>query len=447
MNRLQGVAAASVVVMASATPMTGFATPTGTASAERCRLVRLATPQGSPWGTVVDIDRVDGKPTYYGSLDKVRSDGTIVGRAAVWSGLEAKPRYVGPRGWPITTAFDLTRSGLVNGMSEDPETGKLRFWVQDLATGRLRFLSTSLEGVAAQDAWVRRINDEGRLVGALQPRNRENPVAVGYRSAVARPVALPVPRRARGAEASGINERGDRSGFWAEPSKVGGEVVPLFRPTVWRAGGGRVQLPTPGLDASARVVNDRRQAGGFGWWGDLAGGHNEAVAWPSYDRAVALGLLPGGGSSGIYGMDRGGRLVGGGDRFDPESPLAHPEEGIVQHSFFWKRWMGPGRVRVLPSLHAVRTGEKNWREWHATHIAHASHHGLDEIGGGTHTGFDAKGEPIGAPTVFRNASRCGVLVRTTHRAFWESGEQQSRRGRTGAAPGLRPTPADELRRH
>ena len=108
--------------------------------------------------------------------------------------------------------------------------------------------------------------------------------------------------------------------------------------------------------------------------------------------------------------------------------------------------MGAGRVRVLPSLYAVRTGEKNWRQWHATHIAHASHARLDQIGGGSHVGFDADGEPIGAPTVFLNASTCGVVVRTTHRAFWEDAEQPSARGRSGLASGSRPRPADDMRR-
>ena len=76
-------------------------------------------------------------------------------------------------------------------------------------------------------------------------------------------------------------------------------------------------------------------------------------------------------------------------------------------------------MRVLPTLHSVSTGEPDWREWHTTHAAHASNDALDQIGAGTHAGFAEDGTPIGAPTVFVNASQCGVDVETTHEAFWD----------------------------
>lgn len=438
MKRMLGTTVAGLLAAGTAVG----AGPTGTAAAAagaggtECRLVQLKAPEGSPWGTVVEIETVDGKPLYYGTVDRFDKQGDLVTRAVVWRGLRAKPRVVGPRGWPVTGAYDLTRTGLVNGFAEDPEAGTGRNWVQDLRTGRLRWYRGTLAGKPADHSWVRRVNDRGAAVGTVTQDGGETTTAVGYRSRSVRPFRLPAPRRAAWSEASGIDDRGRRVGFWAEWKELWGEEVPLFRPTLWDRKGRRTTLAVPGLDAAPRVVNNRGQVAGDGWMGD-ANGHPEAVYWPSYDRARALGLLPGGGSSSVFGLDRGGRAVGGGDRYDPSSPHAFPGDGTVAHSWFWTPALGEGRVRVLPSLYSVRTGETDWREFHATHVAHASHAASDQIGAGTHVGFDSDGFPIGAPTVFVNASRCGTTVDTTHEAFWE------RRGERGrAAVATLPSPAE-----
>jgi hypothetical protein len=109
--------------------------------------------------------------------------------------------------------------------------------------------------------------------------------------------------------------------------------------------------------------------------------------------------------------------VGVADRVDPESPAA-AEWGAVDHSVLWTG--EPGVARVLPSPYALAHGTTEWMEWYGN-VAHAVNTELDQVGSGSHVGWDADGGLVYAPTVYLNASRCGVAVPTTHRAFWEGG--------------------------
>ncbi len=152
------------------------------------------------------------------------------------------------------------------------------------------------------------------------------------------------------------------------PQDLGSGTVTFFETSDTFDAGAPRRLRMPGIEGQPRVVNDARNVAGALWMGDTRSGHVEAGFWPSYDSmAVGLGLLPDG---------------------------------------CWSEDLGVGRVRVLPSLYD-QAGD--WHDWHATHAAHAPHAGLDQIGAGTHSGFE-DGLPVGAPTVFKNASTCGVVV-------------------------------------
>ena len=407
----------------------------GAAAATGCRLVELETPAGSPWGTVVDIERIERRPVYFGTYDRMRRDGEWHPQAAVWRGLRGRPVPVGPQGTDGTVALEMTRNGLVHGSSEDWERGATRYWVQDLASGRLRWWRTDLEGEPSDGAYIRRVNTRGEATGAITPAGSESERAVGIRSPGERPFALRVPRRAAGSAALGINNRGDRAGFWAEVTEET-DPVALFRPSVWDRDGRRRQLATPGLDAEPRAINDRRQLAGAAWVGSIEDGHLEGAYWSSYDQAHAVGLLRDGGVSQLFGLDGRGRAVGWADSpGDPEDPMTDPYSGTFVHNVFWAPGMAEGTLQVLPSLHAVRTDETDWTRWHATHAAHASHGRLDQVGAGTHTGFADDGTPVGAPTVFVNASQCGVTVDTSHTGTVDELSAPARRatGHPGAA--------------
>lgn len=406
--------AGAAALLAGMLPAGLTAGAVGAAAATGCRLVELATPAGSPWGTVVDIERIDRRPVYFGTYDRMRRDGEWHPQAAVWRGLRGRPVPVGPRGTDGTVALEMTRNGLVHGSSEDWEEGTTRFWVQDLDSGRLRWWRTDLDGEPSEGAYIRRVNSRGEATGGITPAGSEHEQAVGIRSPGARPFALRVPRRAVASAALGINDRGDRAGFWAEVTPET-DPVALFRPSVWDRDGRRHRLATPGLDAEPRAINNRRQLAGSAWIGSIEDGHLEGAYWSSYDRAHAVGLLPGGGMSQLFGLDGGGRALGWADSpGDPEDPMTDPHSGTFVHNVFWAPGMVEGTLRVLPSLHAVRTGETDWTRWHATHAAHAGHARLDQVGAGTHAGFADDGTPVGAPTVFVNASQCGVTVDTSH---------------------------------
>lgn len=382
----------------------------GAAGATGCRLVELQTATGTPWGTVTDIERVERRPVYFGTVDRMRKDGEWHPQAVVWRGLVGRPIPVGPRGTDGTIALELTRNGLVHGSSEDWEEGTSRFWLQNLRTGVLRWWRTDLDGRVVDDAFIRRVNSHGEATGGITPPGHEHEVAVGIESPGSRPFALRVPKRAVGSAALGINDRGDRSGFWAEVTPET-DPIAIFRPSVWDRDGRRHPVVSPGLDAEPRVINDRRQMAGAAWVGSIEEGRVEGAYWSSFDEAHTVGVLPGGGMSHLFGIDGRGRAVGWADSpGDPEDPMTDPMYGTYVHNVFWSPGMDEGTLRVLPSLYAVRTGQTDWADWHTMHAAHASHALLDQVGAGTHAGFTDDGSPVGAPTVFVNASQCGVTV-------------------------------------
>ena len=90
------------------------------------------------------------------------------------------PVKVGPRGTDGTVALEMTRNGLVHGRSEDWEREATRYWVQDLATGGLRWWRTRLDE-PADGAYIRRVNTPGAATGAVTPAGSES----GGRSATA----------------------------------------------------------------------------------------------------------------------------------------------------------------------------------------------------------------------------------------------------------------------
>jgi hypothetical protein len=416
-----------VVLLAGAGGLLGAllpAAPTagvvGADGAADCRLVQLQTPAGVPWGTVADIERVQRRAVYFGTHDRMGTDGEWHPQAVVWRGLRSRPTRVGPRGTDGTIALELTRNGLVHGISEDWDRERSRFWVQDLDTGALQWWRTDLDGRRSDSAYIRRVNRHGEATGAISPRGSGTEWAIGLRSPRSAPFKLRLPGRAVGSAALGLNDRGDRAGYWMEvPQET--DPVPLLRPAVWDREGRRHSVAVPGLEAEPRAINDRRQMAGAAWVGSLEEGHIEGAFWASPEEGTAVGLLPGGDRSQFFGLDRHGRAVGWADSpADPADPMADPFSGTYYHNVVRSPGMPEGTLRVLPSLHGVRTGETDWRGWHSTHAAHASHAGLDQVGAGTHAGFAEDGTPIGAPTVFLNASQCGVAVPTSHDTVGEA---------------------------
>lgn len=414
---LAGLAAAGIAVSGGlSNPTASHAhDPTGS-----CRLVELTTPPGSVWGTVTDIEILGDQPVYYGSFESPEGDGAVHQRAAVWRGLEAEPVLVGPDGYDATIAFDLTATGLVNGSAEDWETGAAVSWVQDLGSGELRIFDTSVGPGPADPTgpgFVRRVNDSGEAVGSVdQGRGRARAErAVGYDSGSTEPWVLET--QGRSSWATGINNQGERVGVTEHYRLIGDGRWSVWDATVWDAVGRAHHLRTDGIDGAPRVVNDSENVAGGLWVGTPQTGHVEAAFWPAYDElGVGLGVLVGGAWSEAFGMDAAGRVVGGLDLLgDPENPLHDPVSGGLTYNFAWTEELGLGRVRVLPSLFGQQSTD--WRDWYALHVAHATHAGLDQIGAGTHSGFTDTGEPIGAPTVFVNASRCGTDVETTHTPF------------------------------
>ena len=130
-----------VALMAAGTTTVLTAAPAAGEAArdtEQCRVVQLAEPSWGHDGGVMDIEKVGGRVVYYGNIQH-RVHGEDHQRALIWRGRHARPERVGPRGFDDDTAYELTDTGLINGRSENWETGEIRHWVQDLATMEVSF--------------------------------------------------------------------------------------------------------------------------------------------------------------------------------------------------------------------------------------------------------------------------------------------------------------------
>ena len=98
-------------------------------------------------------------------------------RAFIWRGRNAEPVRVGPRGFDSDTAYELTDTGLINGVSENSDGGSAA-WVQDLATGDLTFfdIDSGPRGADHGYANIRRINGTGAAAGVVD-RSADDPFA------------------------------------------------------------------------------------------------------------------------------------------------------------------------------------------------------------------------------------------------------------------------------
>ena len=410
-----GLVAAAVAGsgMVAASPAAGAAAVGG--GGGECRLVELAAPAGAHDTSVMDIEVIDGQPVYYGSYRVWDQDGLEHQRAAIWRGLDGTPEPVDPGlGRFSDIAFELTETGLVNGVSEDEDEGNPVPWVVDLRTGEVTVVDTSTGAAGDRSAmYIRRINDAGAVVGSDSPGvgGARNPRAHAWDHFSSAPTRLE-------AETSmsmgwGINNLGDRSGFVAKGKQPGYPHWTDYDPTIWLADGSTRELPRVGIDAMPTLVKDDRTAAGDGWWGwSVEEGHVEALFWPSYDEVVGLGVVDGGGWSRVFGLDEGGWAVGWFDQFVDESPMA--PDGLSQHGFLYRHGAtSAGHVRVLPSLYAAENGISDWREWR-TSAVHGINGELDQAATSTHAGFDEGGRPIWRATVWVDVSTCGEEVATTH---------------------------------
>ena len=432
----------SVAALAAMSTVTVAPSATGQDSAtsnDTCEVVALPAPAGQawgtgalPWGTVMDIEVVDGRTVYYGSLAQVDGEGNWRQRAALWHGLDAAPQII-DTGYDSDIALELTSSGLVNGQSEDWAAGRAVPWVYDLGSEELTFVDTG-KGVPEGDfPWVRRINTDGAVAGVI-PRGVGKwmrPQAVGWEHFTDSPVRLGESGEA--SEAVAINDRGERAGMRAQTRIFSGDWL-VFDPVMWDAQGRVRPVAKIGLDGYVRGLTEDRQMAGFSFMGpDPSVGFLQATYWPSPDEVVGLGVLDGGGWSDAFGIADSGWTVGGMDRFlDEDDPLGEGN-GVVSHNFLWTPDMGPGRVRILPSLYAVDQGTNDWREWATVHVAHGVNTELDQVGAGTHVGFADDGWLYGAPTVYLNASSCGEVVDTTQDPWHltDRAEAQEAAGVTG----------------
>ena len=405
--------------MAAAVAGTGMfalapASGAATAGAE-CRLVELPAPAGGYDAGVMDIEVVDGQTIYYGNYQTRDDEGREHPRAVIWRGLDGAPEPVDPGlGRFADIAFELTETGLVNGVSEDEGEANPVPWVMDLRSGRVTVVDTAA-GTATDRSrmYVRRINDAGAVVGsdAAGRGANSNERALGWDHFTAQPFRLDA--SAFLSTGWGINNLGDRTGFIGKDKRAGYPHWTDYTPMVWQADGTSRELPRAGIDAVPSLVKDDRTAAGDGWWGwSVEEGHIEAMFWPSFDEVVGLGVVDGGGWSRVFGLDEGGWAVGMLDQFVEPSPLA--PDGLSAHGFLYRHGATqPGHLRVLPSLRAVADGVTDWREWHGSAV-HAVNGELDQAASGSHSGFDADGRPTFGATVWVNASSCGAEVATTH---------------------------------
>lgn len=401
--------------------------PAATAGVEVCEVVTMQHPANAQYGTVMDIEQVPGLGTvYYGSFELVEEDGSWGRHPVVWYGLDAEPVLVGPAGMVDGVAFELTPTGLINGQGFDA-SGRERAWVQSLRSGRITWVEAEPE---AAGIGVRRINDRGDAVGTVWLSDLEAEARV-WSPHVDRPGAsLPNDSTFPYAEGWDITNDLRVAGATSLELPELEAVVPWG--AIWSRRGEIAHVASnPGVQADTyvRLMDEGGEAAGVAWFGDWSGGHYEAARWPSPSTIESLGLLPGGGFSGVYGQSEGGWVVGVADRFDPESPAAS-EEGSVDHSVLWTD--ASDVALVLPSPYALEHGQGDWRHWFGG-AAHGVNSTLDQVGSTSHTGWHGDGSLRLDPVVYVNASECGAAVPTTHAAFWEE-------------PAVDPTPASEAAR-
>lgn len=412
-------AAATTVLAVGAT--LGAATTTPAAASEErgdCRVVRMKQATGFRDGAIMDIERVGDRVLLYGNgftgpRDRERQ------RAFLWSGLRAEPVMVGPRArrYDYVVALELTGTGLVNGTAESRDGSLARSWVQDLATGEIRWYDVD-SGPRGQDhgfTWIRRIDDAGAGAGTAfrsdDPEGEPGSDAVGFDDPDATMEFLSPADSYLEAGAFGINNLGQRVGYFADeffyPEE---EFWTIWQPSVWEADGSRSVLATPyGFEAFPRVIEDDGGiAGAVGVGDSPETAHVEAGYWPDPDTNVALGLLPGGDYSEAYGGDEAGHLIGLANR---RSGSRFARGGYVDHTFWWTPETGDGAIRVMPSVYGDRRG-LGWRTWVAG-AGHAVDSDTDLAGTTTHAGFDGRRMTF-APTVYVNASQCGREVATSH---------------------------------
>ena len=391
-------------------------------SGGECRLVRLAQAERFFGGSVIDIERVGYQVVYYGSGSSLDRNGDDHQRAFIWRGRNAEPVRVGPRGFDSDTAYELTDTGLINGVSESFD-GDSVAWVQDLATGELTFfdIDSGPRGADHGYANIRRINGTGAAAGVVD-RSADDPFAgsdaVAFEGPDATMTLLPESQDALVAGAAGINDAGDRAGILGRESAPGFPDFLVFDPIVWETDGTVVELAHPpgGFDGIPRSLKDDGTVSGLSVWGDNPDvAHIEAAYWPAPDTFVGLGVLEGGAYSDAFGMDEGGWVVGLSERnVDEDNPFA--EDGVIGYGFLRTPATSEGKLRILPSLYADRKGIKNWRKWNGGAV-HAVNRDLNQAGTSTHWKFDRRGRIIGAPTVYLHADRCGREVATTHDPF------------------------------
>ncbi|WP_109211951.1 MULTISPECIES: hypothetical protein [Microbacterium] len=425
---------AALVGSLGVAPAAGAAAAGGTAAgppsagaAGACEVHVMKGPDGAFDGTVMDIERVPGKGVvYYGSMVVPQADGTEARRAFVWYGLGTDPVPVGPAGTLWDVAFELTPSGWINGQSTMDESGREQAWVQNLRTGALTWVETG----QAEGIYVRRINDRGEPVGTLHTGEFTSDAA--WWPWADRPPRLLGGGDLGSAEAWAINHRRDVTGSYAVEVPEG--IVP--QGVVWTSKGAALLASNPGVaaDTFSRVLSDAGQSAGGAWYGPWDGGHYEAARWPEPGRIESLGLLPGGGFSGVYGQSENGWVTGVADVFDPESPGA-AEWGAVDHSVLWTD--NAGTVRVLPSPYADAHGLTDWSEWYGG-VAHGVNDRLDQVGSASHVGWGDDGALLYGATVFVNASACGEAVPTTHTAFWNEPSTDAAARRLSTAPTAQP---------
>jgi hypothetical protein len=401
----------------AALAMAGTGVALGPAAAEsaagagggECEVHTLALPDGIHEGLVVDVEVVRGRGVvYYGSTIVVEADGEEIQQPVVWYGLQGEPVPVGPKGSPTGFAFELTASGLVNGQSVNPETGRWQGWVQKLLTGRVTWVDPAPGDVEPVDVYFRRINDRGAAAGTAWLQ--DGGIALRWTRYDRDPVELPGGDEGI-AEGWDINNDRDVVGNLAV-RLPGDDGFLIPQPTLWDARNRPTPMATLGLDGYPRLLNDRRQAAGVvGVGPDLLSAHPEAGFWPTPDTVVGLGLVPGGVASQAFGLGEEGWVTGLMNVLAPDDPAAGPD-GTVGHGFLWTGG-DPTSVRILPSPYALAHGHADWRQWYGN-APHAVNEPLRQVGTGSHGGYLADGWLTLVPTVYVNADRCGVAVSTTH---------------------------------
>ncbi len=406
-----------------------------------CQVHTLAVPDGAVHGRVMDIEWVRGRGVvYYGAYSVRAADGSLRQHPVVWYGLNGQPVPVGPPDAEHGAAFELTARGVVNGETVDLASGQLQAWVQNLLTRRLTLLEELPTGAPVEVGIApRRLNDRNAATGTAFWPDANLPEG-GMSAAVWKrydrePSLLPLDGGAW-SEGWDINNRGDVVGsiFYPVPGEEGGFAP---RPTLWDKRGEPMPMAGPPAGAYPQLLNDARQAAGTLTVVGTVAVHGEAAFWPSPDRVVPLGLLPGGGASQAYGMDEMGWVVGYVDVFDPRSPGAG-EFGAIQYSALWIDGDG-SHVRVLPSPYAADNGLTDWTSWWGG-AAHAVNGQLNQVGTYAHSGFLPDGSLEYAPTVFVNADRCGQVLETTHLPFWEPGAPSRPAGEPASDPSAAQTP-------